>query len=51
MDTETWEVELDKPEYFAIVEVPKGATKWEIMEAAIKQMTDKTYIYRMVKVK
>lgn len=48
-DTETWEVELDSPEYFAIVEVRKGATEEEIEEAAIRQMCSKTYIYRKVK--
>jgi len=43
---EEWEVELESPDYFAVVEVREGASDDEILEAAIAEMTYKTSIWK-----
>ena len=42
-----YEVELDSPSWFVIFEAPAGLSESEILERAIEEMTEKTYIYSM----
>jgi len=40
-----WEIQLEAPEAFVIVEASEDATEEQLLELACRELTSRTYIY------
>lgn len=47
----TYEIQLDSPDYFVVIEAPDNATEHQLLDLAINEMTRKTSIWVVRKIK